>query len=423
MLLSIVSCKKEYAGLTKAADELKEVKDSIIIPVKSDTLVQKFFILPDTIHGEIRKVAIDVKEQNSKYNFLSDFIKKNGLPVWEKTLSNIKIHSLETTSLQDTVSFFIPIKALKSNEITAFIACMKTNNSYNYRMYKKSFLSIVTPSTNFKPNLVDNAFGLFAFFEKKINNNDSIYINGRINKSFANTVVSFNNNNVSSFFAYHSMQICIRIGSGNHNNTFSVVIGQYLCTSFWVSEWTGGGTVLSAWWFDDGGGFGTSGGNTNYSETVLALQNILGVGSQESDFLQNNPEIANQILHYLQTTNRNLDEAKEISKEHIIKMLNSIEYHNFVLGHAQTTTSGIVWWEDDNWLNNPVNFNLDIDAPANQLDQLNVAEKLLVGVYPVQAYQIMKNVNTAKDFTASTMGASGGLNDKKDAFRHAFFKL
>jgi hypothetical protein len=76
---------------------------------------------------------------------------------------------------------------------------------------------------------------------------------------------------------------------------------------------------------------------------------------------------------------------------------------------------------DDNWLDNPNNFNLDITRADNQYDELTAAEKALVKKYPSQAYAIKQNINSAFTMSNERMGSSGGLNDKKDAFRHAFF--
>ena len=50
-----------------------------------------------------------------------------------------------------------------------------------------------------------------------------------------------------------------------------------------------------------------------------------------------------------------------------------------------------MWWENDNWLDDPDNFNLDIDAIGNQYDKLTQAEKNLVKIYQFNhvSYQVM----------------------------------
>lgn len=72
------------------------------------------------------------------------------------------------------------------------------------------------------------------------------------------------------------------------------------------------------------------------------------------------------------------------------------------------------WWKNENYLNN---MSLD---PYDQFKKLTKAEKILVSIWPQQAYQIFKNKSVAEATTTSVMGYNGH-NDRSDAFRHAFF--
>lgn len=72
------------------------------------------------------------------------------------------------------------------------------------------------------------------------------------------------------------------------------------------------------------------------------------------------------------------------------------------------------WWEDDAWLD--ANFTIDPYGGA----RLNEAEKALVRLYPVEALLIKRNGEIAESETKARFGING-LNDKSDAFRHAFF--
>jgi hypothetical protein len=74
------------------------------------------------------------------------------------------------------------------------------------------------------------------------------------------------------------------------------------------------------------------------------------------------------------------------------------------------------WWLDEAWLD--ANFSL---SPPEDYRDLTQAEKSLINLYPQAAYQIYLNKQKAFDMATERMGLSGGLNDKKDAFRHAFF--
>lgn len=74
------------------------------------------------------------------------------------------------------------------------------------------------------------------------------------------------------------------------------------------------------------------------------------------------------------------------------------------------------WWADEEWLDN--NFNLSLDTP--QGGRLTAREKALIAMFPVQAYLISRNIEPARNETVNIYG-NNGLNDKSDAFRHAYF--
>src|SRR5690606_24269275 len=72
------------------------------------------------------------------------------------------------------------------------------------------------------------------------------------------------------------------------------------------------------------------------------------------------------------------------------------------------------WWENEFYLDNY--FNLDFYGDVHLTEQ----EKLLIAIWPQQAYEIYKNKSVAENMTTSIFGYNG-RNDKSDAFRHSFF--
>ncbi|MCC6180525.1 MAG: hypothetical protein IT237_01695 [Bacteroidia bacterium] len=96
-------------------------------------------------------------------------------------------------------------------------------------------------------------------------------------------------------------------------------------------------------------------------------------------------------------------------------------YNNYLYTY-QGYTTGHHWWMNEDWLDNPSNFNLDIDPKNNnQYDKLTAAEKALVKANPRAAMIIKSNKSIVEQQTIIIMG-NNGLNDKSDAFRHAFFQ-
>jgi hypothetical protein len=76
-----------------------------------------------------------------------------------------------------------------------------------------------------------------------------------------------------------------------------------------------------------------------------------------------------------------------------------------------------LWWEDELWLDN--NFKLNVDP--DQYSKLTAQEKMLVRIFPASAYRISLNISKANQETIARFGVNG-LNDKSDAFRHAYFQ-
>lgn len=74
------------------------------------------------------------------------------------------------------------------------------------------------------------------------------------------------------------------------------------------------------------------------------------------------------------------------------------------------------WWLNKKWLD--ANFSLDVDE---NYDRLIAEEKILIKMYPLQAYLISKNAEKAQLETINQFSRNG-LNDKSDAFRHAYFQ-
>jgi phage pi2 protein 07 len=60
--------------------------DSILLDTspKYEELKSRFFNTNSTEDVEIKKLAGDIKKQDSIFQFLPDFVKKNGIPKWDK---------------------------------------------------------------------------------------------------------------------------------------------------------------------------------------------------------------------------------------------------------------------------------------------------------------------------------------------------
>jgi hypothetical protein len=152
------------------------------------------------------------------------------------------------------------------------------------------------------------------------------------------------------------------------------------------------------------------------------LESTLALTTAQYDWLYDNPMEAAQLYAYLQSSTQ--PEKVDIAKEHVTHILTSNEYADFVKNHTNAGNPFVVWWVDGPWLDNTDNFNLDITRePPQQKYKLTAEEKALAALFPVQAFEIKLNIEVAFVISTARMGAgtNSGTNDKKDAFRHAFF--
>jgi hypothetical protein len=178
---------------------------------------------------------------------------------------------------------------------------------------------------------------------------------------------------------------------------------------------------------DDGNG-GNAGGGFNAPALITVnfdyLAEELDLNPTEYYWLFSHAMEASQTYVYLTTSSQ--AEKKVIAKEHINEMIYNAKYRSFAEGHTQTGDAGKVWWEDSSWISNPNNFTLDHTPPAppENFSELTVEEKLLTAAFPIQAFVMKENISEAKAMSTTKMGqgTNNGLNDKKDAFRHAFFQ-
>ncbi len=177
-----------------------------------------------------------------------------------------------------------------------------------------------------------------------------------------------------------------------------------------------------------GGLTGGAGGNPPYTPITFTflekrtyLSDQLTLDTNSKNWLLNNEAASNELFNYLygHFTYERLD----IAKKHLQKLMVDVGYNTFVQTYRvhYLGRNTMMWWEDNTWLSNPNNFNLDVDASNNQYDELTQAEKDLVNLYPIEGYAIGKNATKAIHEAQIRFPNTGLLNDKGDAFRHAYW--
>lgn len=343
--------------------------------------------------------------EKAKKNDLGEtLIKTVGHPIWNKAIERGK----------NSKQWFIPFSN-DNRTVFAILVIEKSGNGYKYEIISE------TKITNKRNETDKKKIALLSYFNQYIFGVDLLKTFKTGNGKNIPLAILPINKEPQVAARWEVWETCITTNLNcNCPSSYSQcdLCSQCLRTDCWET-WI--------WIHDEteyvdppgGGGGGEGGGNGN-TGIIGFLSYNLNLTQDRINFLTNNPSLQDELYHYI--IDNNTTEAKAIAREHIDRMMNDPSYLQFVAEHLNSGTPNTVWWMDDTWLNVASNFNLDITRANNQYDKLTAQEKALIAVFPVQAYVIKQNVQPAFTMSDSRMGTSGGLNDKKDAFRHAFFQ-
>jgi hypothetical protein len=242
----IVGCRKYESTSPDSTQNYEELKS-------------KFFNTISTTDIEIKKLAADIQKQDSIIKFLPDFVRKNGLPKWDKviykTSSNSKVtesqNSLVSTNSIKTIAnsssytsnnnnqgvFFIPLQSQNSQEIKSYIIAYKHNDSlYTYRLYNKDSLNAIQAGSAATKNNLLNTQAVFGFFEKSINNVDSVNIKTPVNATIKNVQINFDSPSSAS-----SINSVVR---NSMATTSSCAISITVTIEYSLEIWTNGYSAL-----------------------------------------------------------------------------------------------------------------------------------------------------------------------------------
>lgn len=377
-----------------------------------------FFLVPPNASAGLKMVISELKRQDNERPLTAYIAENFGVPFWDKAISNENFSA-------DSTLYFIPLREKQGRSITAIISCIKTGTQFHFKMLSKRHLERTIHVNPEHQSWIRGNLTAFAYFEQVINGVDSLRINGFYNKVVRKAGISFETDRpatgrTANEWTFYWVRYCESVES----NTTRLSSGPYYCWDVYSYSYGGSNVILgsSPVWYDNLGGGGSGSIGTSLDPSILLfLSTTLELNETQSLWLLQNPLFATQVDNYLKSFSPIPDHYVRNAKSHIEELMTRPSYSSFVQNHIQTSTSGKIWWEDNNWLDNPDNFNFDIDHNGQPYKKLTAAEKALIALHPINAARINANVSTAFNMTSERMGPSGGLNDKKDAFRHAFF--
>ena len=175
------------------------------------------------------------------------------------------------------------------------------------------------------------------------------------------------------------------------------------------------------------GGGGTDGDGGWVPEDDETSSLLLSHSQKDWLVAHNNRSV--EINRYLKQSTLPENDKLRIALDHIIKMMGDPDYLTFVDNYAiNNPNSTDMWWENNSWLSDADNFNLDIEGGiVGQFKSLTPAEKALTLSYPLAAYIINKHKDNSWQMAYTKYpGPSNtpdhlGINDRKNAFLHAYW--
>jgi hypothetical protein len=180
--LSFLNCKKE----STVGKSLSQQTNDLLI-------VENFLKTPESASPLLLGVVADIRRKEENFHFLKKFIQANGVPVWEKCVSNRDLFSnspflskgnnsipIRTSSTQNTNSstliLYIPMIDSLTKKVTSFTTCYVLNDtSYVYRTTNLNKILIDKPKTLTEAINAHISITIFASFEKRINNRIASY--------------------------------------------------------------------------------------------------------------------------------------------------------------------------------------------------------------------------------------------------------
>lgn len=395
-----------------------EIGSSFPISENQKNIRELFFNTKSIKDQNILNLVADIKRQDSVFKLLPDFASKNGVPRWDKVLykssankakksgytlnseSNENNHTQSNS--EDQGVFFIPLQSQKDSEIKSYITAYKHNDSlYTYRLYNKDSLNSIKPGSNFTKNNLLNTLAVFGYFEKDINNQDTLLINSPVKGVIKNTKIKLADDKISNTTGITTNSFP---SSGSCNFSITIIIEYSLevwtdGSSMWIIEtvtqtmnitidcdggggggcgcgdWSGGGDNGGGgtydpnwwWWYGTGypwysgggggdydpnwywwwtGGGGSVGGGTGFSPFVTSISNQLGLSYSQSLWLESNLERTYEIYNFLNNkiySNLDNNDKETLAIAHINNMMTDLEYLEMVESYTASMAVAHPW--------------------------------------------------------------------------------
>lgn len=429
ILICLVSCQKQLDSFQENAEQDAADKFNY----------NRFFPESQADNPVIKRVFEYLKNENSKKDFLSAFVRSAGYPRWDKVLLNkaVSMNNIVFANAiyneHDTICV-IPLVSENNTVIKGVLIAELLNGRVQCHY---SLLTDYRKMGEYKEKFVLGMIQLeklvfghtsFKIYDHSVLGKASTILLRKRQDPITSTSFSLNTNDdpceIVEIWHDPTEEECHCSGDEYYTGEWYYEGDCFSSSEFPYIIPLGGGSSYSI--ASPGPALGGTGGPTippyasTFTEKLNYLLYELDMTPESSEFLPTSEATVNEMYQYLY--HNGSDERKEIASAHIQKMAVDADYLSLVVGYRSSTGGSITpWWDNQTWLSNPANFNLDITLENNQPDKLTAAEKALIAIYPIQAAVIKLNVGVARGMATAT-GLPDVVNGKQDAFRHAFFQ-
>lgn len=193
----------------------KDISAPSLVEVKNQQeVVKRFLTIPENASDELKFLVNNIKNTEVQYHFLYAYVKRNGMPNWGSSESNVPIvkggntktgniasnsvlnNSPSTSGSSET--YFIPLIDSVSKEVKSYIFCRKNiGGKINYKTYNKQAILSSTAKDSNDVKVKGVMLSVFAHFEMKINNKNSLSLSFPYNYNLNNVELKFSSSQIS----------------------------------------------------------------------------------------------------------------------------------------------------------------------------------------------------------------------------------
>jgi hypothetical protein len=372
VIIGIISCTK--------MDVLKKGEKPT-----DESLTNRFFTEHRTADPTETKLVNFVKRKYANENIADKIIKIVGLPRWNKISVYKDNNASIVTTAGSTTTFYVPLVIDSQNYVNAAMAIQASATDTTLTYLQDWKYKNLQNNTN---SYSDSAENYAVFFMRQTRN---VFENNTF-KILDSNLFRFNNRKVDSVtLAQETSQssnlqtietTCLNatiilpcdidggfVNSLNSNNSNSTPIRCGISWTYCTTDVSSAGAGSGA------GGVGTSapsnppsgsgssntpGGGYGWTPVLTGINYLipaLELTTAQITFLNQpgNQFLIHQLYQY-NSVSASADK-KEISKEFITELMASPSYLLFCQNQSNNSDSGIVWWEDTEWLNS-INYNI-----------------------------------------------------------------